>query len=338
MIRLFAIVLIGVMFLQGCVPLAQAMVNIASVHLNKGLDYFTDGNYALALDEYKQAIDLGPTTHVVAYALSLRAAAYSQMGDYESALHAANASIELEPTVAISFISRGYVHLDLEQWQEAVADFDKAIALDDQLHQAYLGRAIAHVSLNHFDLAVADYKSAMSLAPNQPGIDQIKSMIETLEKWQRESVHAAATLQPTQSALCNWFNASQRLRSARIAGSTKFISFYTQYGADGLALVDPTARNQLLIALEEYVPYEREFIVAWQELGSIAHAEDVWNNELLAEQQKLAANEKMIQAIKSDDYNLLMTGAEELEQAIKISNGAVTSMLEIRENCLDELR
>ena len=338
MTRLFAIILIGLFFLQGCAPLAQTLITIASMHLNRGLDYYVEGHYDLALDEYQQAIDLGPTPLIIAYGRSLRASTYSQIGEYERALQEANLSIETEPTFATSFIGRGYVQLDLEQWQAAIADFERAIALDGTLHQAYLGRAVANVSLDHFDLAAADYRTALTLAPNQPDSEQINRMIATLEKWQLEQLQPASTPRPTLSALCNWFNASQRLRSARIAGSTQYMSFYATYGSDGIARVDPAAASELLAALEEYLPYEREFITAWEQLGSIPSAEAIWINELVAEQRKLAANEKLVLGIKSEDIDLLAQGAEELEAATNISDGAVAGMLEIREQCLAELR
>jgi tetratricopeptide (TPR) repeat protein len=164
------------MLLVGCVSPAPAQA-----HIDKGIDYHVAGQYDQALAEYTTALDLDTRPEVKAHALSLRSATFLKMKDYEHALQDANASIELDPTVALTFMGRGYVYLELGQWEEAVTNFNKAIELDDQEYLAYLGRATAHVELKHPNIALADYKATIALAPNQPDAEKINAAIAELE-------------------------------------------------------------------------------------------------------------------------------------------------------------
>jgi tetratricopeptide (TPR) repeat protein len=175
--RLSAIVLLCCLLVAGCTT-----SRTAQSHIDKGLDDVAAKQLDRAVTEYSAAIDAKPEASVLAYALSLRAAAYTQLKQYDKALADANASIKLNDTDASAYLSRGYVYLALEKYDDAVKDFDKAISLDNKMALAFLGRATAHLQLGEADLALADYKSSIALDPNQPSASQINASIETLSK------------------------------------------------------------------------------------------------------------------------------------------------------------
>jgi len=175
--RLSAIVLLCCLLLAGCMA-----SRTAQAHIDKGLDYVAAKQLDKAVTEYSAAIDSKPEKPMLAYVLSLRAAAYTQLKQYDKALADANQSIQLDDTDASAYLSRGYVYLALEKYEDAVKDFDKAIDLDNKVALAFLGRATAHLQLGEADLALADYKSSIALDPKQPSASQINGSIETLSK------------------------------------------------------------------------------------------------------------------------------------------------------------
>src|SRR4030067_1112116 len=120
--RKFLILAIGLalpalMIIFGCATPAQQ-------HINKGNEYYNQGQYDEAITEYSEAI-------------------------------------ELEPTNSEYYYNRGNAYLKKGQLQIAVADYDKAIMLDPEFVMAYNNRGQAYAGQMQFDTAIADFSKAL---------------------------------------------------------------------------------------------------------------------------------------------------------------------------------
>ena len=62
-----------------------------------------------------------------------------------------------------AYYERGRVHLESNDFEEAIADFDKVISLDPQHSTAYFSRAQAKEELDDLEGAEKDYKKADAL-------------------------------------------------------------------------------------------------------------------------------------------------------------------------------
>ncbi len=89
----------------------------------------------------------------------------SASNNFQDALADFNRAIELQPT-ADSYNERGQVRNSLKDFQGAVADFDKAVEINPSLADAYYYRASAHSDLGNTDRALTDLNKAISLDQN----------------------------------------------------------------------------------------------------------------------------------------------------------------------------
>ncbi|MGD8738629.1 MAG: tetratricopeptide repeat protein, partial [Anaerolineae bacterium] len=61
-----------------------------------------------------------------------------------------NRAIELNPTYAVAYASRGETHRLLEQYNEALADFDRALELEPNYDWALVKRGEVHQQMAPF--------------------------------------------------------------------------------------------------------------------------------------------------------------------------------------------
>ena len=326
---LSSITIFFLLALQGC---AQSQ---ALAHGVKGHEYYEAGQFSEAVTEFTKAIELD--SYSIAGYLG-RANAYNNLGQWEKAIEDFDRLLEIDPniqSVANIYVNRGFSYASLGQWEEAIKDFDKAIETEletpSESHEAiliaaYKYRGHVNLELGHNDRARQDYEAMLTLDPNDPEADDIKKMVELL------------STPNLPSALCFWFADTQVLRATRISGLTKFMSFFQTRVVEDLASMDQADLDELTEALDEYSPYERDFINKWEELGSVRGGEIFWGKELEAEKQKLSAFEKMSDGARSVDDTLFFEGRDELMQAIQIGRESEAAMIEIHDKCVDELK
>ena len=97
------------------------------------------------------------------------ASAASAAGDHALAITKYNEAIAISPDCADCYVSIGYEHSDLEQWDDAETAFKKAIDLDSNNGDAYNGLAAAYNALKKYDLAQEAGAKAASLSPAAGG-------------------------------------------------------------------------------------------------------------------------------------------------------------------------
>jgi tetratricopeptide (TPR) repeat protein len=152
--------------------------------LNRGLAYFSKGEYDAAIADIDQAINLRP--HSIYYVN--RAAAYMRKGAYDRAIADDDQAIVLDPKFATAFDKRGDAYNAKGAYDRAIADYGQAIALDPKNAGYYKDRGSAYHRKGAYDQAIADFDQALKLDPD------LAAARENLER-----SHAALAARPASA-------------------------------------------------------------------------------------------------------------------------------------------
>lgn len=176
-------------------------------YLNLGRELHDKGNYQGAIAAYDQAIQLNPYND---NAYDDRAQSRAQIGDLSAAIADYDRAIDLNPEGSSNaLIERGYLRLELKDWQGANADFTRLIEQDSYFGADVIGygnRCIARAALGDLAGATADYKQyrqrvlkpvppvirAYSPAPEPEPIDARGYFKRGLQRLSEDSAEARA--------------------------------------------------------------------------------------------------------------------------------------------------
>ncbi len=86
--------------------------------------------------------------------------------DYESAIASYDRSLKLEPNDSQAWIERGNAWLQLERYEEAISSYDKALALEPDSYGILVKRCIVLLYLNRFEELNLSYRCMSQLAPH----------------------------------------------------------------------------------------------------------------------------------------------------------------------------
>ncbi len=145
----------------------------AGDYINRGIIYYRKHNYRAALSDYDRAIELSPQESQCYFN---RGVLRQEVGDYNRAyddLSKALELIELSPSATSSsdllgpiLYQRGMVSMQLQQWKDAIRDFDSLSVLHPTFLPAYYIASRAHTSLGEKKAAQACLKKAYAIEQN----------------------------------------------------------------------------------------------------------------------------------------------------------------------------
>ncbi len=90
---------------------------------------------------------------------------YLLSGRFTNALTYTDAQLKLAPTNPRALVNKGGLHIQLKQFEAALAPLTKLIELQPNHSGAHLNRAMALMNLNRLDDAAKDYRKLIELAP-----------------------------------------------------------------------------------------------------------------------------------------------------------------------------
>lgn len=138
--------------------------------INRGIIYYHKHNYRAALTDYDKAIELAPQESQCYFS---RGILRQELGDYNRAyddMSKALELIELSPSATSSaellgaiLYQRGMISMQLQQWKDAIHDFDSLSALHPTFLPAYYIASRAHTSLGEKQAAHACLQKAYQI-------------------------------------------------------------------------------------------------------------------------------------------------------------------------------
>ncbi len=108
-----------------------------------------------------------------------RGAAHMAKDEYDQAIACFDKAIRIEPSFAEAYCNRGTAYYEKGQYDAAVADFGKAIEIEPDFAQAYYNRAVAYFDKIEYDKALQDVHKAQSLGC-QVSPEFLKALQETV--------------------------------------------------------------------------------------------------------------------------------------------------------------
>lgn len=132
----------------------------SSAYFNMGVAQAKFGAWDKAIENHTRAIDIAPN-YTAAY--DSRGVAYANKQEWDKALKDFTSAMEISPGYAPAYYNRGSVYSARGQWKEAIADYDKAIELDPNYLDAYCNRSVAFANIKEFDQAIDDCSRSISI-------------------------------------------------------------------------------------------------------------------------------------------------------------------------------
>ena len=161
------------------------------------------GRYRFVHDLLRQSlaqrrIDTHP--HLISSQVFFRCAqGYHSMEQYHNALQNFDRAIELNPKYKWAIASRGITYRSMERYEEALQDFNCAIELDPQYDWAIANRGITYRSMERYEEALQDFNRAIELDPKYKWAIVIRGLTHrSMERYEEalEDFNRAIELDP----------------------------------------------------------------------------------------------------------------------------------------------
>jgi tetratricopeptide (TPR) repeat protein len=162
--------------IAGCTAIIQSdqatQDHLAAAFFNRGLAYYNQRRYDVAIDDFDQAIQLQPNPApgsgqavTSAVTFDYRGNAYRHEGQYDRAIADFDEALRLNPDAAEIFDDRGVAYFGGHQYDRAIQDYDRAIGLASNFALAFYNRGMALRALGQQDRAAVDFAQARQLDP-----------------------------------------------------------------------------------------------------------------------------------------------------------------------------
>ncbi|MFZ2724705.1 MAG: tetratricopeptide repeat protein [Methylococcaceae bacterium] len=130
---------------------------------DRGLCFFENKQYDLALNDYSKAIELNA---IEAKYYSNRGLCFFEKKQYDSALSDYNKAIALNPNYAEAYYNRGLFYFEHKLYELALENYRKTVALNLKDADVYNNIALCYSQQRQYNLALDYYKLAIALSPN----------------------------------------------------------------------------------------------------------------------------------------------------------------------------
>ena len=144
----------------------------------KGIISLGENNQGQAAIYFRKAIEENPSNALAWSNLSLTQRQNKSLG---IALESINEAIKLSPTLSTAYFDRALIYKELENLEEALADYSSAIAIEDHYPLSTLfNRALTFKKLGKLTSAIKDLDYLIQLAPEEATPYKIRGNIHLL--------------------------------------------------------------------------------------------------------------------------------------------------------------
>ncbi len=131
------------------------------------------GDAAGALAECDQALAIEPNNFM---AYSMRSMIKIDKADWTGVIEDSSRALAINPQDVFSYLNRGKAKANTRDFDGAIADYDRGIAmLTPPDPRAFAERGMVKARQSDWTGAVSDYDEALKLAPNDPGLLNLKN-------------------------------------------------------------------------------------------------------------------------------------------------------------------
>jgi tetratricopeptide (TPR) repeat protein len=146
--------------------------------LDRGIEYYRDGQYSYAAAEFHQAVSENPTW---ATPYVNRGAARVRLGRLDTAIDDYNHALALDPKDPAIYFNRGNALVAAGQYGPAIEDFTRAVELSPAFAKAWFNRGSARALAGQREPAMQDWLHAIELEG---------------DPWARAAMRRSAGLEP----------------------------------------------------------------------------------------------------------------------------------------------
>ena len=179
---------------------------------------------------------------------------YLSEGNYEEAILAFTAAIEIDPNRAEAYVGRGDAYVASGETEEnlaaAQADYEKAIELDETYAEAWLGLADVYIRQGDYDRALEILQEALESTGNNQAIADKAAEMESGED--RDSSGTLRRSRSYRNGLlhsCAYYDADGNLTYSEVYNEDGTINNYStfEYSSDGRERTEYTYEDGVLI-------------------------------------------------------------------------------------------
>jgi len=155
-------------------------------HYNRGLAYVEQGQYREALVEYGEALRQVSPLDIASLTLIYndQGVAHLMLGQDREAIAALTQVIHYHASDARALFNRGCAYHDLGNETAALEDFSQVTVIDPNYAQAYLNRGLIQHQLGEQDKAIADLHQAAQHFLSQGNVTAHRQTLDLLQKIQ----------------------------------------------------------------------------------------------------------------------------------------------------------
>jgi len=117
----------------------------AEEHKQKGNKFYEDGKWTDAITEYSESLRRDPKNYKL---FSNRAACFTKLMDWGSALEDIETCLKIEPTFVKAYIRKAKIQQYLKQYHKALDTYDKGLALDPEASELIEGKRVTLRAIN----------------------------------------------------------------------------------------------------------------------------------------------------------------------------------------------
>jgi tetratricopeptide (TPR) repeat protein len=122
---------------------------------NPGRAFYLAGDYAKAIECYKNTVRLKPDSAEAHFNLGL---AYDKAGDIEEAIKSYKEVIRLDPKSSVTYCNLGFIYKGLGESQKAIESFKEAIRIKPDYDKARRNLGMAYVEVGDIENALKEYE------------------------------------------------------------------------------------------------------------------------------------------------------------------------------------
>ena len=133
---------------------------------NRGIAYFSKGEFDRAVRDFDEAISAKPNNPVLHHN---RGMALYGKGDNEGAIRSYDEAISIHPKYAMAYNDRANVHFRMKEYDKAISGYDEAVRLQPRDAVLYANRGNTYRMKGDYDRAQRDFDEAIRLNPREAG-------------------------------------------------------------------------------------------------------------------------------------------------------------------------